>query len=53
MWIIVGASIVYIVYQMIEERRQRRLDEARLADMRRHAALGHAWDSARGRWRDE
>jgi hypothetical protein len=53
MWIFVGASLVYILYPIIEEWRQRRLDEKRLASMRRHAALGHHWDPARGRWADD
>ncbi|MDB5608497.1 MAG: hypothetical protein JWP25_5397 [Bradyrhizobium sp.] len=52
MWIFVGASVVFILYPMIEEWHQRRLDVKRLALMRRHAALGHHWDAARGRWTD-
>jgi hypothetical protein len=42
-----------ILYPMIEEWRQRRLDVKRLESMGRHAALGHRWDAARGRWTDE
>jgi hypothetical protein len=50
MWIFAGASVVFILYPMIEEWHQRLLDV--LALMRRHAALGHHWDAARGRWTD-
>jgi hypothetical protein len=53
MWIFLGASLEYILYPMIEEWRQRRLDAKRLELMRRHVALGHRWVPARGRWADE
>jgi hypothetical protein len=53
MWILVGVSLVYILSPMIEECRLRRLDGNRIASMREHAALGHRWDRARGRWTDK
>jgi hypothetical protein len=53
MWIFDGASIVCIVYPMVEEWLQRRRDVEHLAAMRKHAALGDHWDVARGRWIDD
>jgi hypothetical protein len=44
MWIFVGASIVCIVYPIVEEWLQRRRDVEHLAAMRKHAALGDRWD---------
>jgi hypothetical protein len=53
MWIFVGASIVCIVYPIVEEWLQRRRDVEHLAAMRKHAALGDRWDVVRGQWIDE
>ena len=39
MWIFVGASLIYILYPIMEEWRPRRLDVKRLESMRRHAAI--------------
>jgi hypothetical protein len=52
MWIFVDESLVSISSPMIKECRLHRLDTKRLASMGRHAALGHRWDPARGRWVD-
>jgi hypothetical protein len=39
MWIFVGASLIYILYPIMEKWRPRRLDVKRLESMRRHAAI--------------
>jgi hypothetical protein len=54
MWgIFAGIALWLILYPLIEEWQQRRLDKQRLANMRRHFSLGHRWDALQGRWVDD
>jgi hypothetical protein len=54
MWeILIGIYIALTIYQFFEEWWQRTIDKGRLAKMRRHSALGHQWDVAKGEWKDE
>jgi hypothetical protein len=53
MWgVFAGISLWIVLYPMIDEWREHRADKRRLADMRRHFALGHRWDVLQGRWMD-
>jgi hypothetical protein len=54
MWgFLIGLYIAMIIYPLVDEWQQRAIDKKRLANMRRHHALGHRWDVAKGRWSDE
>ena len=48
-----GIYLVYLLYPLIEEWRQRRLDEKRLRKMREDFAKRRRWDVAKGQWIDE
>jgi hypothetical protein len=51
--IAIGIYIAVAIYPFFEEWRQRRVDKGRLANMRRHSALGHRWDVSKGEWKEE
>jgi len=51
--VLVGLYIVVIIYPFIEEWQQTRANKSALANMRRHSALGHRWDPAKGQWIDK
>jgi hypothetical protein len=54
MWgVLVGLYIVVIIYPFIEEWQQKRANKSALTNMRRHSALGHRWDPAKGQWIDK
>jgi hypothetical protein len=54
MWgFFLGIYLVYLLYPLIEEWRQRRLDEKRLRKMREDFAKRRRWDVAKGQWIDE
>lgn len=48
-----GIYLVYLLYPLVEEWRQRRLDEKRLRKMREDFAKRRRWDVAKGQWIDE
>ena len=53
MWgFLTGIYLVFIIYPIVEDWRQRRHDKKRLAEMRNHFAKNHHWDAARGKWID-
>jgi len=45
--------LAYLIYPLLEEWRQRRLDKKRLGKMRAHFAKGARWDVTKGEWMDE
>lgn len=54
MWgIFAGIALWMLLFPIIADWRQRRLDVERLAAMRRHFSLKHRWDALRGRWMDD
>jgi hypothetical protein len=54
MWgFLIGLYIVLIIYPFIEEWQQKRANKAALGRMRKHHALHHRWDVAKGQWSDE
>ena len=54
MWgFLIGLYIALIIYPYLQERRQRRVDKASLAKMRKHHSAGHRWDVRKGQWIDK
>ena len=54
MWgFLIGLYIVLIIYPHFQEWRQRRVDKASLAKMRKHHSAGHRWDVRKGQWIDK
>jgi hypothetical protein len=54
MWgIFAGMALWVVLYPTIREWQDKRADKKRLADMRKHALMGHRWDALKGRWLDE
>jgi hypothetical protein len=51
--LLLSIYLVYVLYPFFYEWRQRRLNKTRLRAMREHAAKGHRWDVAKGRWIDD
>jgi hypothetical protein len=45
--------LAYLIYPLVEESRQRRLDKKSLRKMRAHFAKGRRWDVTKGEWTDE
>ena len=50
---LIGLYIAVIIYPFIEEWQQKRANKSALADMRRHSAMGHRWDTTKGQWIDK